>query len=412
MTLRLTVVLAFALVTATLPHAQSPGWTQFGGPHRNFSVEVTGLADSWPESGPKAVWRRALGEGYAAIAADGDRLFTMYQRGEQEVAVALDRATGRTLWEQAYTAPITVKMSRAPGPRATPLVVGDAVFTAGATGKLHRLDKATGKVVWAHDLYAEFGGHVQDEYYAASPLAYRNTIIVPVGGAGASVVAFDQRTGAVAWKALDFKISYASPILIDLDGQTQAVLVMESEVIGIDPADGTLRWSHPHRNATRTNVSTPVWGAGNLLFVSSAYDSVGRMLQLSRQGGATSVKELWTSRDLRVHVANAVRLGDTIYGSSGDFGPASFSALDVQTGQVRWQQRGFPKASFVHASGRFILLTEDGELVLASPSSTGLTVHSRAPALAKTAWTPPTLAGTILYVRDRQEIAAFDLGKR
>src|SRR5215475_5462218 len=136
-------------------------------------------------------------------------------------------------------------MTNAPGPRATPLVVGNLLYAAGATGKLHCLDKRSGKVVWSHDLFNEYKGYVQDEYYAASPLAYKNTIIVPVGAAGASIVAFDQKTGAVVWKKQDFKTSYASPILIKVDGQEQVVLMMESEIVGVEPNTGELLWSHP-----------------------------------------------------------------------------------------------------------------------------------------------------------------------
>jgi outer membrane protein assembly factor BamB len=405
----LTICLTIAAGSSVIPRLRGMEWPQFGGPRRDFTIDVKGLASSWPESGPKTLWRRDLGEGYSPVAVAGGQLFTMYQRGDQEVVIAIEAANGKTLWEHAYTAPITVNMSRAPGPRATPLVVGDVLFTAGATGKLHALDRRTGRVIWSHDLFTELNGHLQDEYYAASPLAYRNTIIVPVGAPGGAVMAFDQRTGAIVWRAHDFKISYASPILIEVDGQQQAVLVMESEVIGIEPGSGALLWAHPHRNATRTNVSTPVWGEGNLLFVSSAYDSVGRMLRLTRNGAATEVQELWTSRDLRLHVANAVRIGKTLYGSSGDFGPTTFAAIDVDSGLVRWQQRGFSKASFINAGGRFIMLNEDGELLLASPGDTGLTIHARAQVLTKTSWTPPSMSGTTLFIRDRREIAALDL---
>ena len=406
----ISIILAVALSTAGIAAiSQSQGWKQFGGPRRNFTVDVKGLAASWPTAGPRQLWKRELGEGFSAIAVDGGRLYTMYQRGEEEVVIALNATDGVTVWQQAYTAPITVNMSRAPGPRATPLVVGDTVFTAGATGKLHALNARDGEIIWTHDLYETLKGHVQDEYYAASPLAYGDTIIVPVGGAGRSVMAFNQKTGAIVWQAHDFKISYASPILIDVDGQPQAVLVMESEVIGLNPANGKLLWSHPHANRTKTNVSTPLWSEGNLLFVSSAYDSVGRMLHLSRDGDATVVKELWTSRDLRVHVANPVRVGDTIYGSSGDFGPAFFNALDVRTGQVKWTQRDVVKASVLLADGRFVMLNEDGELLLASPGAAGLIIHSRAPVLSKTAWTPPSMDRSTLYVRDRKHVAAFDL---
>ncbi len=402
------VVVAGILVYGAAGIAQERGWTQFGGPHRNFTIDAPALS-AWPAAGPKELWRRSIGEGYSAVAVERGRLYTMTQRGEEEIVLALDAATGETRWEHAYAEPITNKMSRAPGPRSTPLVLDDVVVTTGATGKLRAVDKKTGKLVWAHDLYAEYGGHVQDEYYAASPLLYRDTIIVPVGGAGQSVMAFHRKTGAVVWKALDFKISYASPILIEAGGQTQAVLVMESQVIGIDPRTGALLWQHPHANNTRTNVSTPVWGADDLLFVSSAYSSVGRVLHLARQGDATEVHEVWTSRDLRVHVANAVRIGDTLYGSSGDFGPSFFRAVDVKTGKVLWEDRTIGKASFINAGGRFVMLNEDGDLILAEPAADGLKVLARTPVLTKTAWTPPSMSGSVVYVRDKTQIAAFDL---
>jgi outer membrane protein assembly factor BamB len=406
------LVAAGALLAASVLGAQQAGWSQFGGPSRNFHVVATGLADSWPEGGPKQLWKRPLGDGFSAIAADGNVLFTMYQKGELETVIALDAQTGATMWETPYRSPITTNETRAPGPRATPLVVGDALFTVGSTGKLHRLNKASGKIEWAHDVYAEFKPPLQDEYYAASPLAYRSTIIVPVGAPGASVVAFDQKAGKVVWQAHDFKASYASPILIDVDGQQQAVLMMETEVIGIDPSNGALLWSHPHANRTKTNVSTPVWGEGNLLFVSSAYDSGGRMLRLARKGSATSVEEVWFSRDLRVHVANPIRIGDTIYGSSGDFGPAFFSALDARTGKVKWQQRDVVKSSLLYADGKFVMLNENGELWLASPGAEGLQVHGKAQILKAISYTPPSLVGTRIYLRDRENVMALDLARR
>ena len=402
-------VAALCVVLCTTVSTQSPGWPQFGGPARNFHVNTKGLATSWPDSGPAQVWKRPLGDGYSAIAADGDLLFTMYQRGESEIVIAMDAKSGATIWETPYHSPITVNMTRAPGPRATPLIVGDALFTVGSTGKLHRLDKKSGKIEWTHDLYAEFKPPVQDEYYAASPLAYRDTIIVPIGAPGASVAAFDQKTGKLIWQAHDFRIAYASPILIEVDGQQQAVLVMETEVIGIDPATGALLWSHAHANRTKTNVSTPVWGEGNLLFVSSAYDSGGRMLRLTRKGSAASAEELWFSRELRVHVANAIRIGDTIYGSSGDFGPAAFTALDVQTGKVKWQHRDTGKVSFVYADGKFVMLNEQGELWLTSPGAEALQVHSHATVLKAVSYTPPTLVGSRLYLRDREHVLALEL---
>jgi hypothetical protein len=112
---------------------------------------------------------------------------------------------------------------------------------------------------------------------------------------------------------------------------------------------------------------------------------------------------------MRIHFGNAIRLGDTVYGSSGDFGPAFLTAIDVRSGSVKWQERGLARATAVHADGRLLLLDEDGVLALATVGPRGLEVHAKADVLDGRAWTVPTLAGTTLYVRDRAAISAFDL---
>ena len=150
-------------------------------------------------------------------------------------------------------------------------------------------------------------------------------------------------------------------------------------------------------------------GAGNLLFLSSAYSGGSRALQLSRQAGKTVVKQVWASSRMRIHFGSAVRIGDYIYGSSGDFGPAFLAAVDLKTGQTAWQDRSFSRASLLYADGKVILLDEDGTLALATVSPQGLKVLARAPVLTNNAWTPPTLAGTRLFIRDRKTIRALDL---
>jgi outer membrane protein assembly factor BamB len=112
---------------------------------------------------------------------------------------------------------------------------------------------------------------------------------------------------------------------------------------------------------------------------------------------------------MRVHFSTAVRVGDTVYGSSGDFGPAPLTAVDVKTGKIAWQDRSFAKASFVYADGKFIVVDEDGNLALADFTPQGLKVISRAALLHNNAWTAPSVAGSRLYVRDRTTMMALDL---
>jgi len=403
--------LTAVLLSSAFARAQSLDWPQWGGPHRNFVSDAKGLAAVWPESGPRRLWARELGEGYSAIAAEGGRLYTMTRRGAQELVVALDAETGRTLWEYAYDAPFSPEysMENGPGPHATPAVAGERVFAAGATGKLHALDQRAGKLLWSHDLMGEYKGTVRVNGYACSPLVYRDTVIMQVGGAGNALMAFRQKDGAVAWKRQDFRNSPSSPLLIDVDGQEQLVAFMYDTLVGVEPTSGELLWSRPHVTEFGLNVSTPVWGDGNLLFISSSYGGGSRVLRLSRAAGKTEVEEVWAHALVRVHYGNAVRLGDFVYASSGDFGTAPLTAVNVRTGKVAWRDRSVSRASFASAEGRLIILDEDGNLILATPTPEGLKVHSRTELLKNNSWTVPTLAGTRLYVRDRKSLLALEL---
>lgn len=402
--------LGFLLWLSANASAQTANWPQWGGPQRNFMVDTKGLAETWPDSGPKRLWSRALGEGHSSIVVDSERLYTMYSKGEQEFVVALDAATGKTIWEKSYAAPTSgLRLENGRGPHSTPLIVGNLLITAGVIGKLQAFEKQTGNVVWSHDLYQEYGGKRMGRGYSCSPLAYKNTVIVTVGGAGQSLMAFDQKTGAVVWKKQDFDLSPSTPALIKVDGQDQLVTVLADHVVGLNPDNGELLWKHPHQCDWGLNITPPIWGPDNILFVSSAYSGGSRGLQLQQTGGKTTVKELWASRRMRLHHSTMIRLGDLVFGSSGDFGPAPMTAVNVKTGDVVWQDRGFPKANFVYADGKLILLDEDGQLALVSLSPQGMKVLAKTALLERTAWTPPTLAGTKLYVRDRKMIVALDL---
>jgi outer membrane protein assembly factor BamB len=301
-----------------------------------------------------------------------------------------------------------------------PQVIGDRLVVAGGTGLLHSLDKKTGKIVWTHDLYNEFGGTKLMFGYSSHALPYKDTLIVLVGGRGgllsritgngSAVVAFKQRDGAIAWQANTFDNAHSSPMLINVNGQQQVVALLAQEVIGFSPDDGTVLWRHPHATGNGLAISQPVWGPDNILFVSSAYGTGSRALELRQANGQTTVRELWYSPRIQSHFGTVIRRGDFVYLSSGHSGPAFMTAVNVKTGQVAWQQRGFSKAQLIYADGKFVLLDEDGTLALATATPEQFSVLSQTPLLKKIAWTPPTLVGTRLYVRDRNSIVALDLG--
>jgi outer membrane protein assembly factor BamB len=392
------------------PNGDSAEWLQWGGPHRDFRSAAVGLADSWPSDGPRRLWARDLGEGYSGIVVDGERLFTMYRSGGRELVVAMSAESGETLWESDYEASVRgLDTGEGSGPHASPLVVGDRLFTVGVVGDLRAFDKRTGEPLWSVDLWGDLRGTFRPRGYSSSPIAYDDTVIVPVGGRGQAVVAFDQADGSVVWRGGNFDNAQASPIIIDVDGQPQLVAFLVDAVAGFDPATGELLWRHRHHTDYGLNISTPVWGDDNVLFISSAYSGGSRALRLTLDGEVTRVEELWYTNRLRVHFGNAIRIGDHIYGANGDFGPSFVTALDMEDGSVIWRDRSFAKASFVLADNKLILLDEDGVLGLVQVSAAGMEVLSSAEVFDSLSWTAPTLAGTTLYLRNHDEIAAFDL---
>jgi outer membrane protein assembly factor BamB len=388
-------------------------WTKWGGPYGNFHTDATGIKDVWPASGPPVVWKRTLGEGYSSPSVEGDVLYTMYGRRGEEVVIAANAATGRTLWE--HVTPMTFISDAARemgnGPYATPLIIGDRLFTTGVAGRLQCFDKKSGKVLWTQQLIDDHKGSVMLYGYAPSPVAFRELIVVPVGGRGRAIMAFNQSDGKVAWSRNDYGNAYSTPLLLNVGGLEQMAAIVDGAVIGVNPHNGDLQWAVPFKADFSIAISTPVWGPDNLMFVSSEYNAGAKVFELQVQGQRTTAKELWSSNRLRLHHGNAIRIGDAIYFSSGGKGSqAILSAVDARSGAVLWQQRSIEKASFVYADNKLITLDQDGNLMIAYPSPQGFKIAAKAPMMTRLSWTPPVLVGTRLYLRDRATMMAVELG--
>jgi outer membrane protein assembly factor BamB len=404
----------FGQAAKPVTRTPAPGvpWTQWGGPHRNFHTEATGLKDTWPAAGPRVVWKRPLGEGYSSPAVENGVLYTMYAKPREEVVLAADAETGKTLWE--HTTPMTFQSDAGAemgnGPYATPLVVGARLFTAGVAGRLQCLDKKTGKLQWTQQLWDDHKGSRLMYGYASSPIAFRDTVIVPVGGAGKAVMAFQQADGKAAWGKNDFGNVYSSPVLINVEGLEQLAVLMDGAMVAVNPHNGDLQWQVPFTAAYSIAVATPVYGPDNLVFVSSEYGGGAKVIELRRKGLQTTATELWSSNRLRLHHGNAIRIGGAIYFSSGGKGSqAILSAVDARSGTIHWQERSIEKATFVWADQKLITLDQDGNLMIAHPSPQGFKIAAKAPLLTNLSWTPPVLVGTRVYLRDRRSMMAVDL---
>jgi outer membrane protein assembly factor BamB len=399
----------------------SPGWTQWGGPGRNFKVEAPPLAVTWPEEGPPRIWERDLGAGYSSIVSDEGLLYTLYRKSpdeEREFVIALDAATGETVWEHGTEAPLRDDPNPSDwggtGPNSTPLIVGSRLFTIGSRALVQCFDKKTGEILWAHDAVEEFGTPVSESTgFCPSPIAYRDTIIVPLGcgrqggrvsGAPCDALfSFDQETGEVVWASMDFETHFSSPILIQHHDRDHLVLSTPGGLFGVDPTDGSSRWTYP----VAGSIVTPVWDGVEFLFFSSGGDTTkGFVLFLSDDGGMTP-EEVWGG-DRRVDFwqPTPVELDGFLYGSTSE----ELLCLEMISGEIAWREEGFPVATVVAADGKLVLLDENGRLSLVTATPGKLEIHARSRVLERYAFTAPTLVGSTLFLRDRKRIMALELG--
>jgi len=402
---------AFAIaVSALASSASADSWNQWGGGKRNFCSAETGLIDKWGDAGPKVIWKRELGEGYSAIVTADDSIYTMFRRDDDETIIALDRETGHTRWAHTYAAPLPkdAETGFGRGPNATPLIAGDRLVTVGVMGKVHCLSRKDGSVIWSTDLLADHGAAFLKFGYSASPLLYRDTLIFPIGAKDKSVIALGLADGKPRWASADYENSYSTPVLVELGGRSFVTLVMAKEIIGLSADDGKLAWTHPYKNQWDTHCTTPVdCGEGRVFYPSF---EGGVLLQLASGKDAVEVKELWKTKKVGAGQTNVIRVGDLLFGASGNGRAAFFSAVKLSDGTEAWRER-LALSNVLLADGRLIILDENGELRLAKPSSEKLDTICQSPLLESRAWTAPSLADGRLYLRDQKTICAIDLRK-
>jgi len=426
------VCFMFCIVLSAAATSAQAQWTQWGGPNRDFIGDAENLADAWPEDGPRRIWKRKLGFGYSSVLCDGDMLFTMYRNAitdETEYFVALSARTGETVWEHANKAPLLEEPDQrwgGQGPNSTPLIIGERLYAVGSRNVLHCFNKKTGKLHWKRDLEKDYGAATDKHCgYCPSPIAYEKTIILAVGkpapeeGAqgdreqadvpletrtrvdGHALMAFDQKTGELAWKNMDFAVDFSSPLIINFDGQAQLVFSSPDGLFGANPTNGDLLWHFPKRGG----IITPLWNGRDILFYGTTDRNKGAAVKLTKQDGKTVPTELWSNKKIRCALATPVRIGDHMVCANDNI----LLGVDFNTGKRTWAKRGYTSPVLVYGGGKLILLDEGGRLTLAETSPERLNVLANFQATEKYSCTAPTLVGQTLYVRDRKHIMALDL---
>lgn len=387
-------------------------WPQFLGPTRNGVYHGGDIPATWPASGPRSLWNKGVGEGFAGPVVVGNRLILFHRRGKREIVECLDTADGETLWSFGYPTDYRDDFGFDEGPRATPAVAQGRVYTYGAQGDLHCLDLQKGTELWSVDTYKNFG--VRKGFFGAacSPLVDDGKVLLNVGGRdGAGIVAFDARSGAVLWKATDDEASYSSPTTATIAGRSHGLFFTRNGLVDVDAASGEVlhqkRW-RARINAS-VNAATPLVVADQI-FLSASYQTGAILLRLN--DGA--LNEIWSSDNaLSAHYATPVYHDGHLYGYHGrqEFGP-SLRCVELGTGKVKWSEDRFGAGTLTLAGEQLLILNEDGTLLLAPATPTAFEPTARAVIAPATVRAYAALAAGRLYARNQSTLVAVDLRKR
>jgi outer membrane protein assembly factor BamB len=394
--------------TDTLP-AASPAapsyWTDFRGPHRDGHYRERPILTLWPGDGLKPLWKQPIGGGYASFVIARGRAFTIEQRDTQEVVAAYDVATGRQLWTAAWTALFREGMG-GDGPRATPTWADGRVYALGGMGELRCLDETTGQTFWRTNILEDAGASNLQWGMAAAPLIVDDTVIVvPGGGRGRSVAAYDRNSGKKAWSALDDQAAYSSPMLVTIGGVRQVLVFTASRLVAISPERGSVLWEYPWKTDYDVNAGQPLLIGENRVFISSGYGKGAAVLEITRSGDTFPVREIWRNNRMKNQFTSSVLHEGFIYGLD----EAILACLDAATGAVKWKGGRYGYGQIMLASGHLIVLTEEGDLVLVRATPDSHQEVGRFPALNGKTWNHPAMSGGYLLVRNINDMAAFDL---
>ena len=394
-------------------------WPSFLGPSHNAVSTETRLSRALP---PPLVWEFPKGTGYATPAVAGGRLLFLHRIGDEEIVECLHPETGSKQWQFRYATAFEDRYGYNNGPRASPVIDGERVYTVGAEGKLHCLDVGSGRVIWKRDLRAEY--KVPQDFFgtASTPLVEGRLLIVNVGAPGGPcVVGLDAATGRETWQAgNDWGPSYASPVPALVHGKRRVFVFAGGEskppaggLMSIDPVTGRVDFAFPWRSRTyeSVNASCPVV-FGNKVLVSASYRKGGALLDVRSD---FTYQIAWTTQDFALHFNTAVYRDGFLYGFDGrNELDASLECVDVSTGQIVWRETpewtesapgrrqqalGTYRGSLLAVDGQFLCLGELGHLLWLDLTPKGYRQVSRAWLFAgRESWGLPVLSRGLLYI--------------
>jgi outer membrane protein assembly factor BamB len=417
---------------------QGDDWPQWLGPQRNSVWSETGILDTFPPEGPRVVWRQKIGGGFAGPAVAAGRVFvTDYVTEKQPIPSAsrrdklegtervlcLSATDGQVLWEHAY--PRSYNISYPAGPRATPTVDGDRVYSLGAEGDLLCLNVADGAVVWSCNLPELLGYETPQWGCTGHPLIDGDKLICIAGGEGSIAVALDKRSGKVLWKALSATESgYCSPMILTAGGTRQLIIWHSESINSLNPDSGQVYWSQPLQPDWSMAIATPRTDGKHLFAGAIMMKSV--LLELAPDKPDATV--VWYGKKdvgIAPTISTPFLEDGYLYGVDRE---GELRCVELATGKHIWTTYAATTkgaatdnatAFLVKQADRFFLFNELGQLVIAQLTPAGYRELSRGQIIEPAGtsqrrpivWSHPAFANRCIYARNDREIVCVSLAK-
>jgi len=399
-------LLALALTSIS---ASAADWPQFLGANRDSSSPEK--VSAWKEK-PKELWSKPVGEAHSSPVVAKGVVYAFYKvaKKDADALAAFDAKTGDLLWEQSYDR-AKFQPLFGEGPRGTPTVDGDRVYTLGNTGVLACWDATKkGEIVWKVDTLKDFQAKNLVFGASTSPTVVGKHVVIMVGGKGAGIVGFDKETGKVAWQETEDTPSYASPIPV---GKDELVFLTNSHVRSLSAADGKEIWKFPFTDALLESSTTPV-KTGDLYVVGSVKTgSVG--LRIGEKGGKP--EQVWKNDKLTCYFSTPVAVGEFLYMVNGKAtlqnAAIIFRCVEAKSGKIAWEKTNVGKyhAALVKTGDDKLLFLDDGgNLMLLEPNGKEYKELARAKVCGET-WAHPALSDGKLYLRDDKKLYCLQLGE-
>ena len=386
------LVLGLSMSVIFCSTARAADWPNYRGPNSDGISSETGWSASWPESGPKVLWKYSLGTGFASMAISNGKVYATGNIDDNDFLYCLDAATGREIWKTSYPCPL-YKKNHEGGPCATPTIDGNAVYTFSKDGDAIRFNASTGEIVWHKKLNKELGLKHPTWYFSASPFIVGELVIYNTGTYGTALKKAD---GSLAWQSGKGACGYSTAVPYEIAGQKGLVMAVCKEFVGLNPATGKVMWKFPWKTSYDINAADAII-AGDTIFISSGYNKGCALLKIN--GG--DVTKLWQNKNMRNQINCSVLFEGHIYGFDGQVGGGGkLTCLDLATGEKKWSQGGMGTGSLMIADGKLIILGERGKLVIAEASTAGYKELASAEILTGKCWTVPVLSNGRIYARN------------